>query len=100
MTNVFGWIRGRVYDCQAGRNNAEEEGDGDAGDCGDVQLLDQEGSFVEEDVNQVHVEVPLAEAVVQPLAALEQAKVDEAARLVVAVASSSGHNPEVGAETA
>ena len=100
MTNVFGWIWGRVDDCQASRHDAEEEGDSDAGDGGDVQLLDEEGSLVEEDVNQVHVEVALAEAVVQPLAALEQAEVDEPARLVVAVPSCSGHDPEVGAETA
>ncbi len=100
MTNVFGWIWGRVDDGHAGRHDAEEESDGDAGDGGDVQLLDQEGSLVEEDVKEVHVEVSLAEAVVQLLASLEQPEVDEAARLVVAVASRRGHNPEVGAETA
>jgi hypothetical protein len=37
--------------------------------------------------------------VVQLLASLEQPEVDEAARLVVAIASRRGHNPEVGAET-
>ena len=44
--------------------------------------LDEEGALVVEDVDDVHVEVPLAEAVVQVLAALEQAEEDVAGRLV------------------
>ena len=99
MANVFGGIRGRVDDSETSRNNAEENSDGNASDRRDVQLLDEEGPLVEEDVNDVHVEVTLAEAVVQLLGALEQAEVNEAAGFVAGFTDRCWNNPIVCAET-
>ena len=76
VADVLGGIRGRVDDGETSRHDAEEQGDRDAGDGGDVQLFDEKGALVVEDVNEVHVEVSLAEAVVQVLAAFEQPEED------------------------
>ena len=100
MTDVLGGVRSRVDDGEASGHDPEKEGHGDAGDRGDVQLLDEERSLVVEDVDEVHVEVPLAEAVVQVLAALEQTEEDGAGRLVARLAHGRGLNPVIGSEAA
>lgn len=51
MADVLSGVGGRVDDGEAGRHNPKEEGDGDASDGGDVQLLDEEGPLVVEDVD-------------------------------------------------
>ncbi len=99
MANVLCWIWGRVDDGQTSRNNAKEDGDGDASDRRDVQLLDEERALVEEDVDDVHVEVAFAEAVVQLLRALEQAEVNEPAGFVASFTNGCWNNPIVCAET-
>jgi len=64
MAYVFGGIWSCVDDCETSRHNAKENSDRDASNCRDVQFLDEESPLMEEDVDDVHVEVTLAEAVV------------------------------------
>ena len=98
VTDVLGGVRGCVDDGETSRHDAEEQGDRDAGNGGDVQLFDEKGALVVEDVNEVHVEVSLAEAVVQVLAAFEQPEEDGSRRLVARFAHSGCLDPVVRAQ--
>jgi len=100
MANVFCRVWGSVDDSHAGRDDAEEQGDRNASYGGDVQLLDEEGPLVVEDVDDVHVEVALTEAVVQVLAAFEQAEEDVAGGLVARLAHGVRLDPVIGPEAA
>ena len=98
VTDVLSGIRGCVDDGETSRHDAEEQGDRDAGNGGDVQLFDEKGALVVEDVDEVHVEVSLAEAVVQVLAAFEQPEEDGSRRLVARFAHSGCLDPVVRAQ--
>ena len=95
MTDVFGGVWGSVDDCHASGHDAEENGHSDARDGGDEQLLLHERPFVEQDVKDVHGKVSFSKAMVQTFGALEQTKVDGAARLVTVVPTGCGHHPVV-----